>query len=185
MISHIQPVPCVLAGIGDRGGERGGVWWGGTCRATASHVTEASVEATPPQVVGDDDVGDGVEHHLDVSRVCGAGHVTVDLLVGRAVLALKLGLDVSRRVVVGVGPCSEGEKKTSPEGTLTSSQGSWCGRRSAPPVSERYTSFPPRAYGMLYGGVSQLAGRNAEVGVDAELHLGQNAGLASSSCSKS
>lgn len=41
-----------------------------------------SVQAAAPQVVGNDDVGDGVEHHLDVSRVCGAGHVTVDLLVG-------------------------------------------------------------------------------------------------------
>lgn len=67
-----------------------------------------SVQAAAPQVVGDDDVGDGVEHHLDVSRVCGAGHVTVDLLVGRAVLALKLSLDVGRRVLVGVGPCSGG-----------------------------------------------------------------------------
>lgn len=68
-----------------------------------------SVQAAAPQVVGDDDVGDGVEHHLDVSRVCGAGHVTVDLLVGRAVLALKLSLDVRRRVLVGVGPCRGAE----------------------------------------------------------------------------
>lgn len=67
-----------------------------------------SVQATPPQVVGDDNVGDGVEHHLDVSCVCSTGQVTVDLLIGRAVLALKLCLDVSGGILVGVGPWGGG-----------------------------------------------------------------------------
>lgn len=62
-----------------------------------------SVQATPPEVVGNDDVGDGVEHHLDVSCICGAGHVTVDFLIWRAVLALELCLDVSCGVLVDVG----------------------------------------------------------------------------------
>ena len=62
--------------------------------------TAYSVEATPPQVVGDDDVGDGVEHELDVGRVGGARHVAVDLLRGRLVLRLELRLDVGRRLAV-------------------------------------------------------------------------------------
>lgn len=66
-------------------------------------VWAGSVQATPSEVVGDDDVGDGVEHHLDVSCIRGAGHVTVDFLIWRAVLALELCLDVGCCVVVGVG----------------------------------------------------------------------------------
>lgn len=42
----------------------------------------ASVQAAASQVVGDDDVSDRVEHHLDVPCVRGTGHVTVDLLIG-------------------------------------------------------------------------------------------------------
>lgn len=42
----------------------------------------ALVQAAAAQVVGDDDVGDGVEHELDVVGVGGAGHVAVDLLGG-------------------------------------------------------------------------------------------------------
>lgn len=41
-----------------------------------------SVQAAAPEVVGDDDVGDGVEYHLDVIRVCGTGHVTINFFVG-------------------------------------------------------------------------------------------------------
>lgn len=82
-------------GEGEEGTEGGGrhyrVVWAG------------SVQATPSEVVGDDDVGDGVEHHLDVSCIRGAGHVTVDFLIWRAVLALELCLDVGCCVVVGVG----------------------------------------------------------------------------------
>lgn len=65
----------------------------------------ASVESTPPQVVGDDDIRDGVEDELDVVGVGGAGDVSVDLLVGRLVLALVLGLDVRHRLRESVGAC--------------------------------------------------------------------------------
>lgn len=87
--------PAYWRGLGIGGGI-GEVCGGaeGVCRATASHVTEASVEATPPQVVGYDDVGDGVKDKLDVVGVGGAGHVGVHLLVGRLVLGLVLTLDV-------------------------------------------------------------------------------------------
>lgn len=65
----------------------------------------ASVQATASQVVGNDDVGDCVEHHLDIPCVRGTGHMTIDLLIGRAVLALKLCLDVSSCVIVSVRTC--------------------------------------------------------------------------------
>lgn len=65
----------------------------------------ASVQAAASQVVGDDDVGDCIEHHLDVPCVRGTGHVTIDLLIGRAVLALELCLDVSRCVIISVRTC--------------------------------------------------------------------------------
>lgn len=58
------------------------------------------VEAAAAQVVGDDDVGDGVEHELDVVSVCGARHVAVDLLGGGFVLSFELCLDVRRRLAV-------------------------------------------------------------------------------------
>lgn len=58
------------------------------------------VEAAAAKVVGDDDVGDGVEHELNVVGVSGAGHVAVDLLRGRLVLRFELGLDVSGRLAV-------------------------------------------------------------------------------------
>lgn len=67
----------------------------------------ASVQAAASQVVGDDDVGDGVEHHLDIPCVRGTGHVTVDLLIGRTVLALELCLDVSGCVIISVRTCGE------------------------------------------------------------------------------
>jgi len=63
------------------------------------------VEAAASQVVGDDDVRDGVEHELDVLRVGGAGHVAVDLLGRRLVLGLELGLDVGRRFAVLLRAC--------------------------------------------------------------------------------
>lgn len=66
---------------------------------------EASVESTAPQVVGDDDVRDGVEDELDVVGVSGAGDVCVDLLVGRLVLALILRLDVRHCLGEGAGAC--------------------------------------------------------------------------------
>lgn len=58
------------------------------------------VEAAAAQVVGDDDVGDGVEHELDVVGVGGAGHVAVDLLGGRFVFGFELRLDVRGRFAV-------------------------------------------------------------------------------------
>ncbi|MED6262150.1 hypothetical protein ATANTOWER_015252 [Ataeniobius toweri] len=74
-------------------------------------VWARSVQATPSEVVGNDDIGHSVKHNLDVPRICGAGHVTVDFLIWRAVLALELCLDVSCCVLIGVGSCTGGEKK--------------------------------------------------------------------------
>ena len=64
-----------------------------------------SVEATAAQVVGDDDVGDGVEDELDVGGVGGARLVTVDLLGRALVLRLELRLDVRRRLLVRLRAC--------------------------------------------------------------------------------
>ena len=63
------------------------------------------VEPAAPEVVGDDDVGDGVEDELDVLRVCGARHVAVDLLRRRLVLRLELRLDVRRSLAVLLRTC--------------------------------------------------------------------------------
>lgn len=63
------------------------------------------VESAAAQVVGDDDVGDGVEHELDVVCVRGAGHVAIDLFCGRLVFRLELRLDVGRRLAVLLGTC--------------------------------------------------------------------------------
>lgn len=41
-----------------------------------------SVEATAPEVFGNDDVRHGVKHKLDVVGVGGTGDVGIDLLVG-------------------------------------------------------------------------------------------------------
>lgn len=67
------------------------------------YTAACSVQATPSEVVGDDDVGHGVKHNLDVPCICGAGHVTVDFLIWRAILTLKLCLDVSCCILIGVG----------------------------------------------------------------------------------
>ena len=69
------------------------------------------VEAAASQVVCDDDVGDGVEHELDVGRVGGARHVAVDLLAGGLVFGLELSLDVGSRLAVLLGAC-RGEMKS-------------------------------------------------------------------------
>lgn len=55
-----------------------------------------SVETAVAEVVGYDDVRDGIEHELYVVGVGGASHVAVDLFGGRLVFRLELGLDVSR-----------------------------------------------------------------------------------------
>ena len=52
------------------------------------------IEATPPEVVGDDDICHRIEHELDILGVSGAGHVAVDLLSGALVLGLELSLDI-------------------------------------------------------------------------------------------
>lgn len=63
------------------------------------------VEAAASQVVGDDDVRDGVEHELDVLRVGGAGHVAVDLLCGALILGLELSLDIGSGLTIFLCPC--------------------------------------------------------------------------------
>lgn len=64
--------------------------------------TGCLVQATSSEVVGDDDIGHSIKHHLDVPCICGAGHVTVDFLIWGAILALKLCLDISCSILVGV-----------------------------------------------------------------------------------
>lgn len=60
------------------------------------------------QVLLDDDVGDGVEHELDVLRVCGARHVGVDFFdIPAHVQVQELHFDVVPSVLVGVGPFME------------------------------------------------------------------------------
>ncbi len=46
------------------------------------------VEAASSEVVSDDDIGDSVEHELDILCVGGAGHVAVDFLRRALVLGL-------------------------------------------------------------------------------------------------
>ena len=72
------------------------------------HVTLVPplVESTAAQVVGDDDVSDGVEDELNVVSVGGARLVTVDLFVGRLVLGLELGLYVGGCLVVHLLACT-------------------------------------------------------------------------------
>lgn len=69
-----------------------------------------SVEATAPEVFGNDDVRHGVKHKLDVVGVGGTGDVGIDLLVGRLVLAFILGLDVSHGFREGAGACGRDQE---------------------------------------------------------------------------
>lgn len=76
--------------------------------SVTSHLGSSSAaaleESAVPQVVLDDDVGDGVKDELDVLGVGGAGEVRVDLLgVFLLVQILKLGADVLRCLVIFVG----------------------------------------------------------------------------------
>lgn len=58
------------------------------------------------QVFFDDDVSHGIKHKLDVLRVCGAGHVGVDLFdVSAHVQVQELHLDVVTGVLVSVRAC--------------------------------------------------------------------------------
>lgn len=70
-------------------------------------VARCLVEAATAQVVGDDNVGDGVEHELYVVGVGGASHVAVDFLGCGFVLSLELGLDVRGRLAVLLRTCRQ------------------------------------------------------------------------------
>ena len=87
----------VAAGGGGWAGAAG--WW------AAGQQGWGSVEATAPEVFGDDDVRHGIKDKLDVVGVGGTGDMGVDLLVGGLVLALILGLDISHGFCEGVGAC--------------------------------------------------------------------------------
>lgn len=63
-----------------------------------------SVKTTEAQVVGDDDISDGVEDKLDIVGVGGAGDVRVHLLIEGLVLAFVLRLDVSHCLQERVWP---------------------------------------------------------------------------------
>ena len=73
-------------------------------RERASRIV--SIETAASQVVGDDDVSDGIEDELDVGGVCGARHVTVDLFGRRFVLGFELCLDVSCCLAVVLRTCN-------------------------------------------------------------------------------
>lgn len=61
-------------------------------------------EATVFEIFFDDDIGDCIEHELDILRVCGAGHVGVDLLdISAHVQVQKLHFDIVSCVLVSVG----------------------------------------------------------------------------------
>jgi len=75
------------------------------------------VKATAPEIVSNDDIRDGIKDKLHILGVCGAGHVTVDLLGCRLVLCLKLGLDVgsSLSIFLGTSILMEADSKGGPE----------------------------------------------------------------------
>lgn len=50
------------------------------------------VQPAAPEVVGDDDVRDGVKDELDVLCICGASHVAINFLGGRLIFSFKLSL---------------------------------------------------------------------------------------------
>lgn len=64
---------------------------------------QGSVEATAPQVFGDDDICHGIKDELDVVGVRGTGDMAVDLLVSRLILTLILPLDMSHSFCEGTG----------------------------------------------------------------------------------
>lgn len=80
-------------------------WAGAAGRWAAGQQGQGSVEATAPEVFGDDDVRHSIKDKLDVVGVGGTGDMGVDLLVGGLVLALILGLDISHGFCEGVGAC--------------------------------------------------------------------------------
>lgn len=66
----------------------------------------ASVQTTASQVVGDDDVSDGVKHKLNVISICRTRLVTVDFLLRALVLGLELRLDVGGGFLVRLLACN-------------------------------------------------------------------------------
>lgn len=64
-----------------------------------------SVESAAAEIVGYDDVGDGVEDELNVVRVRRARLMTVDLLRRALVLRFELRLNVRRRVLERLQSC--------------------------------------------------------------------------------
>jgi len=75
-------------------------------KSVKSDVVRVLEETAVFQVVFDDDVGNGVEHKLDVVGICGTGEVRVDLLRLLALVEVfKLHLDVGSGLLIGVLAC--------------------------------------------------------------------------------
>lgn len=70
------------------------------------------VQSASSEIVGDDDVCDGVENELYVVRVRRTSHVTVDLFGGRFVFGLELCLDVRGGFSILLGPCTKRKKNS-------------------------------------------------------------------------
>lgn len=68
-------------------------------------LSSGLIQATTTQVVGDDDVGDGVKHKLDVVGVGGTGDVGIHFLLEGLVPALVLRLNVAHCLYEGVRAC--------------------------------------------------------------------------------
>ena len=65
------------------------------------------VETTATEIVGDDDVRHSVENKLDILRIGGTRHVTVDFFGGRLVFGFKLSLDVSSSFAILLCTCNK------------------------------------------------------------------------------
>lgn len=70
------------------------------------------VQATSPQIIGYDDVSNGVKYKLDVISICCACLVTVDLLRWTLVLRFKLGLNVGSCLLISLVSCKNRAKNT-------------------------------------------------------------------------
>ena len=97
---HVTPRANALRGRTSRPLDRPGPATVHVSVSVCLRVCVWSVEAAAAQVVGDDDVSDGVKDELDVGGVGGARLVTVDLLRRALVLRLELRLDVRCRLLV-------------------------------------------------------------------------------------
>lgn len=82
------------------------------------HELRRSVEPAAPEVVGNDHIGDSVEHELDIVGICCTGLMAIDLLCRAFVLGLELSLDVCCCFLVRLfacnkkGSCLERQKPT-------------------------------------------------------------------------